>query len=619
MGKPFNIAETFGEALKNVPNSDTGREQITYIDEGLISGDERNFYELSGLEDLAANIELIGLQQPIRVRPDPDDVGGYLIVSGHRRMAAIRQYLKPEAPEKWAQIPCIIEDRSDEPEPMQELRLIYANSDTRRITDAELAVQAQKVTELLYKLEALGYHFPGRMRDHVAVACKVSKSKLARLKVIQENLCDVYSLVWKAGEISEASAYLLAQQDKEIQRAVHRKCGSQVWHMTTDDLTKVIDSCKSDALSKTLDKLDRIVHKDQAAEKSMTEIGEDYVVQLQREDKRVDEVLRKCADHFIRDLVTGQTTRRDSIERLRVAMRNSASCGGGVDYDARNDGLTVDSLSRHPIKRSWPEVWDVLALIALQEWSVNRVSSAKNKREREALRDMREDIEHAPVVQWMPGQAKPPQNVTLLTRNLTNAGVVYRAAVWTGDRWVDPANRKKELTGLQVGSWMRIPESSQTFVEGSSTETIPAASGGWISAETPPDHPCDCVVEFDLGEDHLKEQHRDLILSHWDGETWLWRGDSHPVGMPAIRWCEVPCAAAPAVPKLPMGGLLSSPWIRVEDALPDPGKKVVTLDSDGDVDIDRIDADTGKFFFGEGRSYYVTHWTALPEKPEEDQ
>ena len=65
-----------------VPNLGTERrEQIEYIDLDLIDDDPRNFYELSGLGQLAANIELLGLQQPTRVR---DGEGGrVVIVSGH--------------------------------------------------------------------------------------------------------------------------------------------------------------------------------------------------------------------------------------------------------------------------------------------------------------------------------------------------------------------------------------------------------------------------------------------------------------------------------------------------------------------------------------------------------
>ena len=66
MGK-VNLGELIAQAA--VSNLDTeSREQIEYIDIDRIDSDTRNFYELSGVDELAANIQLCGLQQPIRVR-----------------------------------------------------------------------------------------------------------------------------------------------------------------------------------------------------------------------------------------------------------------------------------------------------------------------------------------------------------------------------------------------------------------------------------------------------------------------------------------------------------------------------------------------------------------------
>ena len=53
--------------------------------------------------------------------------------------------------------------------------------------------------------------FPGRMRDHVAEACKVSKSKLARLKVIREKLQPGWQKLYEADKINESTAYAMAQ------------------------------------------------------------------------------------------------------------------------------------------------------------------------------------------------------------------------------------------------------------------------------------------------------------------------------------------------------------------------------------------------------------------------
>ena len=81
------MAFNLGDVLKNVPNSDTGREQITYLPIDNLDSDAGNFYELTGIDALADNISVAGLQQPIRVRAGREP-GRYTIVSGHRRMAA---------------------------------------------------------------------------------------------------------------------------------------------------------------------------------------------------------------------------------------------------------------------------------------------------------------------------------------------------------------------------------------------------------------------------------------------------------------------------------------------------------------------------------------------------
>ena len=185
----------------------TGREQIEYIDIDKIDADANNFYAMSGISALMANIELIGLQQPIRVRPNPDAPGRYIVVSGHRRLTAFKQLRDDkDGGARWATIPAIVEACADSAD-LQELRLIYANADTRKISDFELRKQAERVEELLYKLKEQGVEFPGRMRDHVAEACKISKSKLGRLKQIKDGLApDISKAYYETGKLPEATA-----------------------------------------------------------------------------------------------------------------------------------------------------------------------------------------------------------------------------------------------------------------------------------------------------------------------------------------------------------------------------------------------------------------------------
>lgn len=214
--KGFNLAEALSAvAVPDLGTAAEGREQIEYIDIDRIDDDPNNFYELSSLDELAANIELLGLQQPIRVRPNPENIDRVIIVSGHRRRAAIRK-LVDDGLADLREIPCIRE-KTESSAALQELRLIYANSDTRKLSSAEISKQAERVEALLYQLKEEGYKFPGRMRDHVAEACKVSKSKLSRLKVIREQLLPELRPSWERGELSESVAYAFAQHPPKVQ------------------------------------------------------------------------------------------------------------------------------------------------------------------------------------------------------------------------------------------------------------------------------------------------------------------------------------------------------------------------------------------------------------------
>ena len=213
-GKGFNLAA----ALAGVSKLDTsgGREQIEYIPLDRIDSDPRNFYKLGGLEELAASIELLGLQQPLRVRRNPDAVDRVIIVSGHRRKAALDK-LAAEGRTDLQAVPCIRE-QTEGSDALQELRLIYANSDTRVLTSAELNRQAERVEQLLYQLKEEGMEFPGRMRDQVAAACKISAPKLARLKVIREKLVPEYMQFFEKDHLPEQTAYALARLPEDFQK-----------------------------------------------------------------------------------------------------------------------------------------------------------------------------------------------------------------------------------------------------------------------------------------------------------------------------------------------------------------------------------------------------------------
>ena len=168
MAKKFDMGDFAKTLAQPVSESGTGREQIEYIDVDLLDGDPSNFYQLNDLDALADNIATIGLQQPVRVRDGEN--GHVTIVSGHRRTAAIRELVAGGRTD-LRDVPCIRE-RDDASPALRELRLIYANSATRQLSSAEIAQQAEKVRELLYRLKEEGYEADAPYNGSIWIAAE---------------------------------------------------------------------------------------------------------------------------------------------------------------------------------------------------------------------------------------------------------------------------------------------------------------------------------------------------------------------------------------------------------------------------------------------------------------
>lgn len=220
MGKTFNLAETFGDALRTpVPDSGT-ISKIPYAD---LRVDANNGYSMDGLDDLARDIELVGLRQPPVVYPDPDEPGCYRIESGHRRYAAIGKVMEAR-PELFADgVPCIV-DTTDVSPAMRELRLLMGNADNRKLTQADELQQMERTSDCIRRLEDEGFEFPGRHRDWVSKLSGMSRSKLSRLEAIKNNMVEELLTYFRAGQLSEAAAYELQKLPAAAQELIAASC-----------------------------------------------------------------------------------------------------------------------------------------------------------------------------------------------------------------------------------------------------------------------------------------------------------------------------------------------------------------------------------------------------------
>ena len=434
----FDIRDVLG----NVSKTNPGQEQIIYIAIDKLDPDPQNFYTLDGIEELADNISLIGLQQPLRIRPGKD--GHFIVVSGHRRRAAILLISHGDTENAHmfdGGVPCILDEDECSPA-MRELRLIYANSATRVMTPAEVSKQAERIEAVLYQLAEEGVEFKGRMRDHVAKACAVSKSKIARLHAIRNNLVPGLLEEFDAGNLNESVAYRMSQEKPALQQELHEKAGISVRGYDINATERAIEQIKNPRPAPSAAS-NEFQEKWEADRQRIRDI-------LEREDDEFFEMLVEIKDMFLRDLYA-VNSRAEGIERLKTMYGKTHTGGGGGviwDFECKPTGLTLQRKSSTPyITRSWTVVYDLLCTIALND-------AADGAREgRKTVSEQNTTILAAPT-DWSTGDP-PREGRYLCTVDLGNKPAEQKCE-WKDGQWM--AYGRPVTDVFQVMAWYPLPD-----------------------------------------------------------------------------------------------------------------------------------------------------------------
>lgn len=214
-GKKFDITKFAATLPEAVPESGTTRE-IAVTD---IFDNPLNFYpkpDKGNLGELMDSIRANGMLEPPTVVPAGN--GKYRLISGHSRMEAVRAlsiYLDRQIADRFQTVMCrVLPSMTPEQE---ECAVIEANRQ-RVKSPALLAEEAERLTKIYIKRREAGEELPGRIRDRVAEAMQVKKTKLANLSAIKNGL-KVPGIIarWEKGELPEAAALEIARMDDETQ------------------------------------------------------------------------------------------------------------------------------------------------------------------------------------------------------------------------------------------------------------------------------------------------------------------------------------------------------------------------------------------------------------------
>lgn len=352
MAKKFNLAEYV--KAEGVSDSDPAR--IVEIPLSKIIANSRNFYGVRDVEALADSIKLNGLLEPLIVYPYGSAAGLYRLISGHRRLAAL-QLNKAES------APCRIVEKPASAA-REDLMLISANGQ-RTKTGAEVAAEAQRMTDALLALKKEGVELPGRLRDVVAEALGVSSTALARKKVINDGLkVPGFRQAWESGKMGETVAYELAQLPSEKQyEALDQLIDAGVNYETAD--------------IKTVQRIKRKVEAGESTKQDLAAEAEKRGIACPDGDYSplLAALVAEAIPSSWRKGLRSCRTKAEGLEHLhRFGFQHCSHWGADVCYDSDPQALTL----RKPICRriKWAEVWELLAL-----WDMHGAGSPKAEAE----------------------------------------------------------------------------------------------------------------------------------------------------------------------------------------------------------------------------------------------
>ena len=191
---------------------------------------DKNFYSISDIEQLAQDILAVGLLENLTVVHDPCDRGEYRIIAGERRWRALN-LLVEKGYEEFSVASCQIKTPAEEHEEM--IQLIVANT-YRNKTVADILKEQKTLEETLKHMKENGLTLhgyrldSGRLRDVIASMMQVSSTKIGQIESINKKLIPEFTEELKEGRLTFSAAYEISKMSSDIQEDMlehHRENG----------------------------------------------------------------------------------------------------------------------------------------------------------------------------------------------------------------------------------------------------------------------------------------------------------------------------------------------------------------------------------------------------------
>lgn len=185
-----------------------------------------NSYPQSDIEELAHDINDRGLEHNLVVAKCNKEVADhygideskYLLISGHRRFAAIQWGNENIDGMSIAEVVCKV--NNFESVAMARLYLHMDNLQARVLDDVTLMKAYSELKEILAELEREGAKIVGRKRDWIANRLKVSSAQVGKMENIDRHAAPEVKEQVKSGDLSINAANEIAKLDTSEQKNI---------------------------------------------------------------------------------------------------------------------------------------------------------------------------------------------------------------------------------------------------------------------------------------------------------------------------------------------------------------------------------------------------------------
>lgn len=180
-----------------------------------------NFYSVKDIEELAGDILLSGLKQNLELVYAPCEKGEYRIVAGERRWEALK-YLVSKGYKDFELATSKLTTPQDDDE--EQVEIIIANA-YRTKTISDMIEEETRLKASLERMKAAGKKIKGydlqsgRLRDVISSMLHMSKTKIAQIEAVNNNLIPEWREELKKERLTFSAAYELSGMTEDEQRA----------------------------------------------------------------------------------------------------------------------------------------------------------------------------------------------------------------------------------------------------------------------------------------------------------------------------------------------------------------------------------------------------------------